>query len=664
MTGKYCYTIYYNNTPISIPERLCDEPKRNSRKRFLFGHQRNLWSTYFTLNNQEERNKNMKHCKLTRKKTIFILAAMILVQLAYITYTFGWQREGYHSDENWSYGYANAYYQAQIYCDKDENPTNFNTWTSSDVFRNYIEVQEGQQFSYGSVAYNMAADFNPPLHSILLHTVCSFFPDSFSWWYAYIINVIAFITAMAALYFLGKELTHSKKTALFICFYYGILSGALNTFVYLRTYALLTALAVLYAYFHCRLYNKNFQKPFSSLAGIFVLNIIGGLGHYYFLAFAFCFAVVFFIYQMLTKHFKAAGLYTLSMAGSVGIVFLIWPSTIDLLILGASDLYSRHMPLWWEIKTCFQFLIGESSGFLVYYLDAYQIAIFNVSLIFLLIIGTGLSVLFRNEPWFRSFIRKTLQKIKHTFQALPGRIKRMNKKYLLLGISCLSTLIIIAKVSNIYLMGIHFDRYFFFLMPVTTALFVGVSMKLFRVVFKKFSTVSRTCLIIAFTLTGLMINYIYFPCHYIFPRNNANRPNIETITKDANVIIVTLNNWHLVCYSTLLKDCRNFYAVNTSVCMDSLDSINELDDPSDSPVYLLVEQTFLRPETYEENTSNSIMESTNVPDNMKPVNEVLSFGFGMSDIVDKISTAKFATMCKFITKESGFTGVYNVYQLK
>lgn len=604
----------------------------------------------------EERNKNMKHSKLSRKKIILILSAMILIQLAYITYTFGWQREGYHSDENWSYGYANAYYQPQIYCDENEHRTNFNTWTSGDVFRNYIEVQEGQQFSYGSVAHNMAADFNPPLHSMLLHTICSFFPDRFSWWYAYIINVISFITAMIALYFLGKELTHSRKTALFICFYYGILSGALNTFIYLRSYALLTALAILYAYFHCRLYNKNFQKPLFCLAGIFVLNIIGGLGHYYFLAFAFCFAVIFFLYQMVTKHFKAAGLYTVAMAASVGIVLLLWPHTVDLISSGASDLYKRHMPLWWEIKACFQFLVGESCGFLVYYLDAYQVAIINVCLIFLLIIAAGLSVLFRNEPWFRSAIRRIFHKIKHAFLSFPKKIKRMNKKYFLLGIICLATLVIIAKVSNIYMMGIAFDRYLFFLMPITTALFVGVASKLIRLVFKKFSAGSRISLIIAFTLTGLAINYIYFPCHYLFTRNNVNGPTIETITKDANVIIVTPNDWHLVCYSTLLKDCRSFYAIDTSCFMDSLDSINDLDDPSDSPVYLVVEQNRLRADDWENDNST--------PPNMKSIQEALTYDLTMADILEKLSSANFSTMCKFITKENGFTGPYKIYRLK
>ncbi|MCM1246606.1 MAG: hypothetical protein NC293_13265 [Roseburia sp.] len=598
----------------------------------------------------------MKHSTLSRKKIIIILSVMILVQLAYITYTFGWQREGYHSDENWSYGFANAYYQAQLYCDEEGNSVNFNTWTSGDVFRDYLQVKKNQRFSYGSVAYNMAADFNPPLHSILLHTICSFFPDSFSWWYAYIINIIAFIGTMIGLYFLGKELTHSQKTALFICFYYGILSGALNTFIYLRTYALLTAFAVLYAWLHCRLYNKNFQKPLACLIGIFVLNILGGLGHYYFLAFAFCFAVIFFIYQMITKHFKTAGLYTLTMAASVGIVFLLWPHTLNLLIQGASDLYNRHMPLWWEVKTCFQFLIGESSGFLVYYLDAYQIAVFNVILIFLFIIAAGLSVLFRNEPWFRSFIRNTFQKTKHMFKALPRRIKRMNKKYLLLGLSILATLVIIAKVSNIYLMGIHFDRYLFFLMPITTALFVGVTAKLIRLIFKKFSTKSRTSLIIAFTLTGLIFNYIYFPCHYLFPRNNMNGSTIETITKDANVIIVTASDWHLVCYSTMLKDCRNFYAIGMLNFMDSLDSIDKLEDPSDSPVYLIIERNRLRSENWESDKS--------APENMKPMEEALTYDLTISSITDRISSTNFATMCKFITKESGFVGTYEVYQLR
>ena len=186
-------------------------------------------------------------------KKYFFLFIIITLQLAHFTYVFACQREGVHSDENWSYGFANAYYQKQLYCDEKGNRTNFDTWTDTKVFHDYTEVSEDQRFSYGSVWFNMEEDFSPPLHSALLHTICSFFPNSFSWWYAYIINIPSFIMAMICLYLLGKQLTHSENTALFICFFYSSLSGALNTFIYLRTYALLTALALLYSLLHCRM---------------------------------------------------------------------------------------------------------------------------------------------------------------------------------------------------------------------------------------------------------------------------------------------------------------------------------------------------------------------------------------------------------------------------
>ncbi len=41
-------------------------------------------------------------------KKYFFLFIIITLQLAHFTYVFACQREGVHSDENWSYGFANA----------------------------------------------------------------------------------------------------------------------------------------------------------------------------------------------------------------------------------------------------------------------------------------------------------------------------------------------------------------------------------------------------------------------------------------------------------------------------------------------------------------------------------------------------------------------------
>lgn len=590
----------------------------------------------------------------SQKKSYMLLFLLIALQLVYFTYVFAYQREGVHSDENWSYGYANAYYQKQLYCDEEGNRTNFNTWTDSQVFRNYIEVSEDQRFSYGSIRFNMEKDFNPPLHSILLHTICSFFPDSFSWWYAYLINIPSLIMTMIFLYLLGRELTHSDSKALFICFLYGSLSGALSTFIYLRTYALLTALAVLYTLIHCRMYNRSFQKPFRCLAGILLLNIMGGLSHYYFLALVFCFAVIFSIYLLFTRRFKTFLFYAATMFLSAGIYLLIWPQALHL-IFGSSGMYSQHMKLIWEFKTCLQYLIGESTGVLILFPNPYSTAIFNVCLIFLTIITAGLSFLFRSESWFRRWIRRIRLGVRHFFRRMPGRIKKSNKLYPLLILIYLATLLIIAEISNIYIMGIYFDRYIFFLMPAATVLTVGLLSRMLSHLLRRARSGFRAALFIVLTCCCFGINQLVFPCKYLFPRNSDSRPT-EELTREANVITAVDNDWHIVCYSTLLRNSRQFYMLNIETLEDSLDGIEDLGGSPDAPVYLIIETSRLHPKHWKKDES--------APEGVVPADEILMLPYTSKDILDRISTHNFSGRTEYITTESGFVGTYEIYRLR
>ena len=126
------------------------------------------------------------------------LFAIIVVQLGTITYMFAFEKEGFHQDDAWSYQFANGNYETGmgIATDKDGNFKNANRWVDSELVREYMEVQDGMEFHYDSVLCNMSIEKNPPLHSIFVHTVCSFFPNTFSWWYAYAVNVLAFIATM------------------------------------------------------------------------------------------------------------------------------------------------------------------------------------------------------------------------------------------------------------------------------------------------------------------------------------------------------------------------------------------------------------------------------------------------------------------------------------
>ena len=51
-----------------------------------------------------------------KKKIIYlILVLLVLIQAGYIVYTFTFRRVGCFSDEVWSYGLSNSYYQPFLY---------------------------------------------------------------------------------------------------------------------------------------------------------------------------------------------------------------------------------------------------------------------------------------------------------------------------------------------------------------------------------------------------------------------------------------------------------------------------------------------------------------------------------------------------------------------
>jgi len=75
-----------------------------------------------------------------------ILVVIIAASLLSIVYCFAFKKEGWHSDEVWSYGFANSYYKAHIHRDADGNLDNINEWVSSKTLNDYVEVNDGERF--------------------------------------------------------------------------------------------------------------------------------------------------------------------------------------------------------------------------------------------------------------------------------------------------------------------------------------------------------------------------------------------------------------------------------------------------------------------------------------------------------------------------------------
>ncbi|MBQ5333215.1 MAG: hypothetical protein J6K92_08155 [Oscillospiraceae bacterium] len=44
-----------------------------------------------------------------KKPYVIVMAVMIILQVLFVSYFFYFEKEGYHSDELWSYGFANSF---------------------------------------------------------------------------------------------------------------------------------------------------------------------------------------------------------------------------------------------------------------------------------------------------------------------------------------------------------------------------------------------------------------------------------------------------------------------------------------------------------------------------------------------------------------------------
>lgn len=92
----------------------------------------------------------MSRIKKHKYEIAFIL--IVLVQVVYISCMFGINKQGFHSDELWNYGFANSTDGTHIYqSDLGHEAKNLDSWQSSENFRKYISVDKNEIFNYSSI---------------------------------------------------------------------------------------------------------------------------------------------------------------------------------------------------------------------------------------------------------------------------------------------------------------------------------------------------------------------------------------------------------------------------------------------------------------------------------------------------------------------------------
>ena len=339
--------------------------------------------------------------------TLFLI---IILQLGRIIYGFVFLKEDFHSDEMWSFGLSNSYYEPFIYQNADHTEyINYKTWFFSEKMRDYLTVDKTHRFSYDSVYYNQVHDYHPPFYYFILHTICSFFPGKFSPWFSFAINIFSFIGTAFFLYMLIYEISGSEKIALAGCAFYGFSMGAFNTFEFVRIYALATMISTMYLYYHAKLYHSDKIKK--EMLIIFIVSLIGCLTHHFFVPFAGCISVCFCIYYLLKGKYKKCLTYSFTMIGSVVASVLLFPATISHVF--SDQIQDAKFPFIWQFRLTLNCMLKELFGFSVSVMNTHSYTVDLIVAVCISVLIIPLLFLFRKEMWFQkglSFLKEVVLK--------------------------------------------------------------------------------------------------------------------------------------------------------------------------------------------------------------------------------------------------------------
>lgn len=508
---------------------------------------------------KKENNANSK-----RINWIYIIfGIMAVIQLAVIIYYFQFCKQGYHSDEMWSYGYANSYYQKDIHIDEDGNLIHMNEWLDTQVLKDYIVANEGERFKYDSVYHNQIRDLSPPFHSMILHTISSFFPGRFSRWFSFSINIVSFLICMIYLFKIAK-LLKGDVFALCCCALYGFCMGARDTYIYLRMYAMCAALVLIILYHLLQYFNKyqeNKKAVNGNLIAICITSLIGFLTHYYMVSFMGILTFFVCVYLLFKKQIKAMFVYGFSMLVMFIASVLIFPAMLGVSRNNVEDVH-QYIDYNFEIRfrVLSNFIMKKIYNITVPMVKTAIPRIVLGCLVFALIVITPLLIFLRDTRGMqrlRGKLRLCRRSPKRVFKYL---LRRINWFYIILTLTVICQMIVIGETSKVYGMGSMEDRYLFFVYPCIVLIGLAFIYQVGIILTRKRKIATALLIVVSVMLVGMNIYNSTKYGDYLFRRYGDIA--IEDCLEGKDCIFVRNSPWMLTTMVPTLMSADEFVQID------------------------------------------------------------------------------------------------------
>ncbi len=571
----------------------------------------------------------MKKFFNSNKTVYIILCLVILAGICRFSYGFFVEKQGTHSDEEWSFGLANSYYEPYIYSsDDDTYDKNCNEWLSGEVLKNYLTVQKGERFSFGSVYYNMACDMHPPLYFFALHFLSSFFVDQYIPALGFIINIICYVIMSIFLYRLLLLMSKSRYVGILGVIFNTFNVGTLSMVIFIRMYTMVTMLAVILAYYNAKLYyDTASRKKISTYIKLTIFTCLGALTHHFFLPYAFMLTAIMCICWLVKKEWHVFAKYAGFMILGVALSIAIFPATLDHM-LGVQTFKFRDEGRYTSVTsenninndekiksvnenqsynafttddienydqiifkyyffTCIYMVFVDIFGFSI--VSPYSKGImlyFPVVLLVLIILLFSFSFLFRKETFFIKLKEHFKNFLKE--KTIVSLLKKFNWFILSIIITFVFIVVICSYRVDISLMSNFTTRYLFIVYPIISILFVYFTFSLFNKLFHN----KKICMTIFSVIITLILSIDIIlatkQCSYFFP-TTRNIDYIESLATNANIIIVSPSRWHMTIYAPLIYKCDSFIYLSNSSFFDQSNLFSSIDQSKKT--YLFIDTT-------------------------------------------------------------------------
>lgn len=531
-----------------------------------------------------------------------IITLIIILQLINLIYSFAVLKKGIHSDECFSYGLANAYYQPFLNTlshNDAVNVLNYNEWVSGDVIDNYFTVRADQRFAYGSVIYNNSKDVHPPFYYMVLHTICSFFPGQFSWWYGFALNIVLFVLTQVFLYKLVKKITKDNTfLALLVCGLYGFTQGAIDTFIYIRMYAMITFFGVLSVYLHTLLLEKFDKKR---LFAIGFLTFLGGYTNYYYLIFECALTACICFYMLFKKRYKQMFMYALIQLVGAVMVIVAFPAIFDQFGFFDKSFVSsaEYQGFTYEMIFYKVYMVRELFGVIINAAPSYLLIYLAEAILWISIIGGPLYFLFRKETWFIKGRDVVIVKTKDFFKFMYNNTSIF---VVLSSIACIAVYILIGMTATILDFGVTTVRYMFISFPYIYMVLVIVIYNLllaFANLFKyedfKKKNITENCIKTVMLIAAICLCfniYKYSAKAFYYNYGEEKSASISKLDRSAQFIIANRSNWFINVLGTELVGIDSFFHVSPESFFDNKTMLDGID--KEKKLYLILSRSNLQ----------------------------------------------------------------------